>query len=118
MDFNTITITGNVTADAKLRKIGDNKHALNFAIVCNMGTRPNGQPDSLYTDCTIYDNFALAMEKYIKRGRGVVVMGTLKQNQFTDKTGTKQIHHYVSVTNLKLTGKKEDGKDESTEHHA
>jgi len=107
MDINVVVLTGNVTADSKLLKIGEGKHALNFAVACNMGTKLNGEKDTTYFDCVMYDNYAKAMEPHIKRGRGLTLQGTQKENHYINADGKKVTHKYVVVGSLKLAPKKE-----------
>lgn len=116
MDFNQVTLTGNITADAKLLKISSDKYALNFTVACNMGTRSNGNDDVYFFDCSLYNNIALSLEQYLKRGKEVALSGTLKMNFYLDKKGAKKKHSYVNVENIKLASSINAYKEENNEN--
>ena len=86
-NFNSVVIVGRLTRDPELR------YAPSGAPVCSFGvatshhyTKPDGQKTETTTflDVSVWRRLAETCQQFLKKGREVLVMGTLRQSRWTD----------------------------------
>lgn len=114
-DFNSVVIVGRLTRDPEL------KYAPSGAPVCSFGlatsrrfTKEDGQKgeDTTFLDVDVWKRLAEICAQFLKKGREVLVMGTLRQSRWTDAKTQQQRSKVKIVANLVqfLGAKKEDEK--------
>jgi len=90
-DLNEFNLTGRLTRDLELKQVSG-KTIGNFSIAVNNSFR-NEKGENVdkvnYFNFTIFDAYATAMEKFLKKGRGVTIHGNLEYNTW-EKDGQKQ----------------------------
>lgn len=86
-NFNSVTILGRLTRDPELR------YAQSGAPVCSFGvatshryTKADGQKaeTTTFLDVSVWRRLAEICQQFLKKGREVLVMGTLRQSRWTD----------------------------------
>lgn len=90
MALPTITIVGNLTADAELKFTNSGKAVTNLRVACNERKKNEAgewvDGESVFLDVTVWKN-AEAVSR-LTRGSKVLIVGTLRQNDY-EKDGVK-----------------------------
>ena len=105
MSINIVTISGNLTRDPELRKVG-NTSVLSFGVAVNDRRRnpQSGQWESLpnFVDCTIFGTRADALAGLLHKGSKVAIDGKLRYSSWEGKDGKKRSKLEVVVNELEL----------------
>lgn len=94
MSINCVTISGNLTRDAKKQNTTTTgTPVLNFTVAVN-DRRKNSQSGEWedhpnFIDCSMFGARADSLEKYLKKGVKVTVAGKLRQSSWVDKDTQK-----------------------------
>ena len=110
MGLPQITATGNLTSDPELRFTPAGKAVANFTVACNK-KRKNEQTNTwedvatCFLRCSIWEAKAEAVAEMLTRGSEVTVVGSLKQNDYTDKDGNKRTSYNVDAFSVALVVK-------------
>ena len=89
INTNSVIITGNVTRDAELRYTAAQKPVLGFTVACNR-QGPDGQSAADFFPVVLWGKSAEALEKYLTKGKSVLVKGRLQTRSYESKTGEKR----------------------------
>ena len=89
INTNSVIITGNVTRDAELRYTAKQTPVLGFTVACNR-QGPDGQSAADFFPVVIWGKSAEALEKYLTKGKSVLVKGRLQTRSYESKTGEKR----------------------------
>lgn len=89
INTNSVIITGNVTRDAELRYTSNQKPVLGFTVACNR-QGPDGQSAADFFPVVLWGKSAEALEKYLTKGKSVLVKGRLQTRSYESKTGEKR----------------------------
>lgn len=87
--LNSILLEGNLTADPKLTITKNEKSVLNFSIATNRYFKKNNEQikDTSFFDVVVWNGLAETCNVYLKKGRGVRVVGRLDQHKWIDNDG-------------------------------
>jgi len=111
--YNKIILMGNLTRDIELRysqggsAIGSTGLAVNRKWKSATGEQ---KEEVMFVDITFFGRTAEIAEKYLSKGKQVLVDGSLSLEQWTAQDGSKRSKHAVIVESLQMIG----GKDERT----
>ena len=89
INTNICVITGNVTRDAELRYTSTQKPVLGFTVACNRQGQ-DGQSAADFFSVVLWGKSAEALEKYLTKGKSVLVKGRLQTRSYESKTGEKR----------------------------
>ena len=89
INTNSVIITGNVTRDAELRYTAKQTPVLGFTVACNR-QGPDGQSVADFFSVVLWGKSAEALEKYLTKGKSVLVKGRLQTRSYESKTGEKR----------------------------
>lgn len=89
VNTNSVIITGNVVRDAELRYTSTQKPVLGFTVACNR-QGPDGQSVADFFPVVLWGKSAEALEKYLTKGKSVLVKGRLQTRSYESKTGEKR----------------------------
>lgn len=89
--MNKVFLMGRLTRDPEMRTItGENYTAVaRYTLAVDRRFKREGQPEADFFNCTSFGKQAEFVEKYLKKGTKVVVIGRLQQNNYTNKNGDK-----------------------------
>lgn len=90
--LNSILLEGNLTADPVLTVTKSDKSVVNFSIASNSYWKDadnNQIKETSFFDVTVWNGLADNCKQYLKKGRGVRVIGRLKQDKWVDDEGVK-----------------------------
>lgn len=88
-NLNSILIEGNLVRDPELSYTPKGVAVCKFAVACNRQWKQDDevQKEVSYFDVTTWTRLAEVCGEYLKKGRGVRVVGRLKQDRWTDADG-------------------------------
>lgn len=107
-DINNVVLVGRLVKDGtenQFRYVGNNTAVMNFSIAVNKSRK---QADGSYAssasfiDCTIFGKTAENMKQYFRKGGKVAVVGSLEQQTWTNKDGSKGSKIVVIVSDVQL----------------
>lgn len=91
----TVTMTGNLTADPKLRFTTSGAAVANFTVASTPRTRDrqtnewsDGEP--IFLDCTVWRRQAENVAESLTKGMRVIVAGRLRARSYDDRDGNRR----------------------------
>lgn len=114
MAINRVTIMGNLTRDAELRKKGDATSVLTFGLAINEKKKDSETGEyvdaPVFVDCALFGARAEALAPYLTKGKKVSVDGRLRYHSWM-KNEEKRHALSVLVTDIEFADSKGTGKD-------
>lgn len=92
MSINTVSISGNITADAKKNETKSGSAVLTFSVAVNERRKNSaGEWEDYpnFIDCAIFGKRAESLAQYLKKGTKVSVSGHLRQSRW-ERDGQKR----------------------------
>ena len=98
-DINQVTLIGRLVKDPEIKYTASGTPVTKFSIANNNSySQNNEQVDAVnYFDINVWGNQAVSCEKYLKKGSQVAIIGSLRQNRWTDKA-TNQTRSKIEIT--------------------
>lgn len=100
--MNVIVLSGNVVKDPSTRTTPSGKSVSTMRIASN---NPLNDEEVLFIDVESWDKQSEFVNKYVKKGSGVEVVGRLKLDEWV-KEGIKQSKYVVSAQSIHFIGSK------------
>ena len=87
--LNSILLEGNLTRDPELTTTKAGKSVCNFSVANNRYFKKDGEQEKevSFFDVEVWNGLADTCGEYLTKGRGVRVVGRLKQNRWVSKEG-------------------------------
>jgi single-strand DNA-binding protein len=84
--LNSILIEGNLTRDPEFTTTKSDKAVCNFSIANNRSYKKNDKQEKevSFFDVEVWNGLADTCRTYLKKGRGVRIVGRLKQNRWVN----------------------------------
>lgn len=99
--LNHITAAGRLTKDPELRRTQNGVAVASFTIACDRDIKDaSGNKQTDFIDCVAWRNTAEFVDKYLTRGRMVIVSGRLQMREWTDKSGAKRKNAEILAENV------------------
>jgi len=91
-NLNSIIIEGNLVRDPQLKTIPNGNQVCSFAVASNRFFKQNEQTEKevSFFDVETWSKLAQTCGEILKKGRGVRVVGRLKQDRWEDPSGKTQ----------------------------
>ncbi len=86
--MNKVFLMGNLTRDPELRRVGDNNAVCNFGLAVNRRFSTSSgeeREETCFVDVETWGRQAETCERYLSKGRPVLVEGRLRQDKWEDK---------------------------------
>ena len=88
--INRVVLVGRLTRDPELKSTNSGTSVCSFTVaVDNRAKGPDGNRTASFIPCTVFQNTADNMTKFLRKGSLVGVEGRLNQRSFTRNDGTK-----------------------------
>lgn len=102
---NTITLSGNLTADPELRFTSNGIAVVNFTIahnnrVYNSTTKEWVDGETLFMRCSAWRDQAENIASSLTKGTQVIVIGALKSSKYKDRDGAERTAIELEVENV------------------
>ncbi|ADQ29382.1 single-stranded DNA-binding protein [Borreliella burgdorferi] len=104
-DINSLVLSGRLTRDSELSYTESGMAVLRFSIANNRRMKKNDEwiDYPQYFDCVIFSKRAESLNDYLKKGKQIVVSGSLKYESWQDRnTGDKRSKVNIFVDNLQM----------------
>ncbi|BCR21557.1 single-stranded DNA-binding protein [Borrelia sp. HM] len=106
-DINSLVLSGRLTRDSELTYTETGMAILKFGLANNKRIKRNDEwlDYAQFFDCVIFSKRAESLSVFLKKGKQVVVSGSLKYESWQDKnTGDKRSKCSVLVDNIQMFG--------------
>ena len=100
--MNSITVSGTV-GNAELKYLQSGDPVLAFSVADGQGK----DKPTIWWNCSIFGKRAESLANYVQKGGKVTVVGTISEDQYTDKNGNDKKAMKVRVSDIALQGGKE-----------
>ena len=101
---NNIVIEGNLIKDPEYqvfkKEDGTEFKKTRFTIAHNKSYKENSTP--MFFNIEMYNNSADYAMKVLQKGTGVLIIGSLESNIYTDKTGKNVSYTYIKCRNIRV----------------
>jgi single-strand DNA-binding protein len=120
-NLNSILIEGNLVKDPELSYTPKGTAVCKFTVACNRAFKQDDQlqKEVSFFDVSTWTRLAEVCAEYLKKGRGVRVVGRLKQDKWTDADGKPHSRIFIVAEHVEFKPqfKKQDGdgKEEKAE---
>lgn len=111
-NLNSILLEGNLVADPELRYTPNGAPVCSFSVACNRYFKQEEelQEEVSYFDITTWNRLAEVCNEYLSKGRGVRVVGRLKQDRWEDAEGKTRSKVHIVAEHVEFKPKfKSDG---------
>lgn len=99
--LNHITAAGRLTKDPELRRTQNGVAVASFTVACDRDIKDaSGNKQTDFIDCVAWRSTAEFIDKYLTRGRMVIVSGRLQMREWTDKNGNKRRNAEILAENV------------------
>ena len=106
--LNVIILAGNAVADPVVRNTNTGKKIVTVRLAVN---NPLNDEEVLYIDVDTWEKQADFMEKYVKKGNSLSVVGRLKSRAFVGNDGVKRNAYSVVCERVNFIGTKKKQDD-------
>ncbi len=103
--FNKILLMGNLTRDPQLSYTPSQTAVVDFGLATNRqwtGQDGTQRKETCFVDCRAFGRQAENINKYLTKGRPVLIEGRLTFESWTAQDGTKRSRHRVTVENFQF----------------
>ena len=104
--MNSITVSGTV-GNAELKYLQSGDPVLAFSVADGQGK----DKPTIWWNCSIFGKRAESLANYVQKGGKVTVVGTVSEDQYTDKNGNDKKAMKVRVSDIALQGGKEQAEE-------
>lgn len=112
--FNKVILIGNLTRDPVLKHTDGGATLCSFGLAVNQKFKTKAGDDKekvLFANCTAWGKLAEIVAKWMKKGRPLLVEGTLENNDYEDKEGVKHKSFQITVRSVQFLGGKQEPKE-------
>ena len=114
-----IRVRGRLGNDPELKTVGaDNLQLVTFSLAHTPRSKQNGQwvdGETAWYRVAKFGKGAEAIAEQVKKGDEVLVIGTLKMNNYTDKNGVTKLQMEISASEIGIVPRIRKDKPQATE---
>ena len=107
---------GRITKDIELQTTKTGTEYCKFTVAVNRKKDKNGEQKADFVDCTAWGKTAAFVQKYFKKGDGIIVLGRFESDKYTGKDGMTRTSWSVNVREVYFPASK--GKSDHTNSDA
>lgn len=109
--MNKVILMGRLTRDPEIRySQGANATAVgSFSIAVDRRFKRDGEPEADFFNCTAFGKQAEFVEKYLKKGTKIVVVGRIQNDNYTNKEGQKVNATRIMIDEIEFAESKNAG---------
>jgi single-strand DNA-binding protein len=115
--LNSILLEGNLVKDPESKTLSTGSQVCNFTVASDRFYRQNDVPEKevSYFDVEAWSKLGLACSQNLKKGRGVRVVGRLKQDRWTDGEGKTKSRVMIVAEHVEFKPIRQPGTGSSSE---
>ena len=110
--LNTVNVAGNLTRDPQVRFFANEKAVADFGLAINRKYRGGDgemKEETTFIDVEAWGRQAELVGQYLTKGRNCLVEGSLKLDQWEDKSGNKRSKIKISAQRVHFLGGAPEG---------
>lgn len=112
--MNKVIMTCRVGKDPQISTYGPNqKKIAKFSAAVDKRFKKPNEPTVDWFNFVAFDTTAEHIERYVKQGKQLAIVGTLTTSAYTDKNNEKRIKWEIIIDQVEFLGSKNDGNNES-----
>ena len=114
--MNKIILMGRLTKDPEVRYTqGENSIAIaSFSLAVNRKFKREGEPEADFFNCTAFGRLGEFVEKYLKQGAKILLVGRVQNNNYTNKEGQKVYGVQIMADEIEFAeSKKQDAAEDN-----
>lgn len=105
--MNSVNITGRITKDPELKPKGNGEGSyLFFCLAVDAGKDKNGEKLTEFIDCLAYNQQAIFLSSYAKKGDLIELSGRIHTSNIEDSAGNKTKRYTVIANNVGIASSK------------
>lgn len=101
--MNKVILIGRLTANPECKQTQNGVAMCRFTIAVNRQYQKDKQQESDFITCQAWRNTADFVSRYFSKGKPIIVEGSLRNNNYTDKNGVNHYGMDVLVENVSFT---------------
>jgi len=100
--LNKVILMGRLTADPELRQTPSGVSSCRFSVAVNRNytSKETGERQTDFINVVAWRNTAEFISRYFSKGKMIIVEGSLRNNNYTDKNGVKHYSMDVQADNV------------------
>lgn len=87
--MNKIILTGRLCADPEIKQTPSGTVIATYRFAANRAYKREGQPDADFFNCKAFGKAAEFVERYLKKGMKIAIIGHVETGSYTNKDGVK-----------------------------
>jgi single-strand DNA-binding protein len=95
-------IDGNLTNDPELKTVGNGKKVSTFNIAINHDSYSKEESEVSFMEIEAWDKVAENCSEFLKKGRKVTILGSLKQDRWKSSDGSNRNKWKVVATSVRF----------------
>ncbi|MEI0488881.1 single-stranded DNA-binding protein [Brachyspira pulli] len=108
-DHNGVTLIGRLTSDPQRKYTQNGMEVAEFSIANNYYISTKNTTEVNYFDIVAFDKLAETANKYLTKGKQVLISGTLRQERWQDKnTNTARSKVRIIMQSMQMLADKKD----------
>ncbi len=114
-NLNSVLIEGNLTRDPELSYTGKGTAVVKLGVANNRFFKQEDelQKETSFFDVTVWGRQAEVCEQYLKKGRGIRVVGRLKQDRWQDPEGNPRSKVEIVAEHVEFRPERKNGNGEA-----
>ena len=111
--MNKVIMIGRLTRDPEVRygANGTQSAVGKFSLAVDKRFKREGQPTADFFNCTVFGKQAEFAEKYLRKGTKIAIVGSLQNNDYTNKEGQKVKDMQIIVDEMEFAESKAAGSE-------
>lgn len=106
--LNKIILMGRLVADPEIKTTPSGVAVCRFKVAVDRPYQKDKEKQADFIPCTSWRNTAEFVSRYFSKGKMIIVEGSLRNNDYTDKNGIKHYSMDVQADNVSFGGDKKD----------
>lgn len=107
MAFNKVILVGNLAVDPELKQTQSGVSVCSFTLAVNRKYNKDGTNECDFITIQTWRQTAEFVAKYFKKGKSILVCGSLQTRNWTDKDGNKRYATEVVADEVSFVGDKD-----------
>jgi len=105
-DTNICTIIGRLVKDAELKMTGSGLAVTSFSLAVNRSVKKGDEwtDEASFFDVTLWGKIGEIIVQYMTKGKQIAVVGSLRQDRWTDKEGANRSKVVINAETVQLLG--------------
>ena len=108
--MNLITIHGRLTRDPETKFFDGDKAVCNISVAVDRGYKDkDGKATADFFNCFCFGKQAEAIDRCFKKGKGIIIVGEMQNNKYTDKDGNNRDKWQIKIDRFYFDFGEKDG---------